>query len=173
MKARQVIEPVAGASGTALFFALVVHPLEENQPGKTGEYDHTVEFDLPEIQWIGRLCALLARRRSPDTPWLEFTYEEFIRRFRVAVDRAGLKELKFTPYGLRHGGASHDAAARRRALQDIQKRGNWRSFASVRRYEKSGRLALELRKIPDALRLRLLQLPPIVAARFEKFFGKR
>ena len=36
-----------------------------------------------------------------------------------------------------------------RDLVSIQKRGRWRAMASVRRYEKGGRLAQLLSKLPD------------------------
>lgn len=52
------------------------------------------------------------------------------------------------PYRLRHGGASRDFALKLRRLEEIQRRGRWKSFASVRRYEKGGRLQQLLRQLP-------------------------
>ena len=43
-------------------------------------------------------------------------------------------------YQLRHGGASHELATGRREITALAKRGRWGSMASVRRYEKGGRL---------------------------------
>ena len=53
------------------------------------------------------------------------------------------------PYRWRHGGASMDFWEKHRDLVSIQKRGRWRAMASVRRYEKGGRLAQLLSKLPD------------------------
>ena len=54
------------------------------------------------------------------------------------------------PYRLRHGGASTDYASRRRSLPEIQRIGRWRSFRSLRRYEKGGRLNQFLQSLPPA-----------------------
>eukprot|EP00971_Amphidinium_carterae_P194978 3868982-Amphidinium_carterae.1 len=48
----------------------------------------------------------------------------------------------------RHGGASRDYLLKIRTLEEIQKRGVWKSQASVRRYEKSGVLQRFILKIP-------------------------
>ena len=74
-----------------------------------------------------------------------------VRRSTRAAAATGVARLAPTPHGLRHGGASHDHAVRARHILAIQRRGRWRSFDSVRRYEKHGRLALQLRQLPRAL----------------------
>eukprot|EP00971_Amphidinium_carterae_P224070 4446352-Amphidinium_carterae.2 len=48
----------------------------------------------------------------------------------------------------RHGGASRDWLLKRRTLEEIQKRGVWKSQAFVRRYEKSGVLQRFILQIP-------------------------
>lgn len=52
---------------------------------------------------------------------------------------------------LRHGGASHDFATRSRTLEEVRRRGRWRSWASVRRYEKEPRVAQMLHRLPGPL----------------------
>ena len=52
----------------------------------------------------------------------------------------------------RHGGPSLDFAKKRRTLVEIQRRGRWRSFGSVRRHEKGGRLTQQLQALPKAAR---------------------
>ena len=45
-----------------------------------------------------------------------------------------------TPYQNRHGGPSRDIQMKLRCLAEVQKRGHWKSPASLRNYEKAGRL---------------------------------
>ena len=54
----------------------------------------------------------------------------------------------FHPYRLRHGGASHDFVNKLRDLTEIQHRGRWKSTASVRRYQKGGRLTQLMNALP-------------------------
>ena len=51
-------------------------------------------------------------------------------------------------YQLRHGRASHELATGRRNLTDIM---SWKSQVSVKRYEKGGRLAEILERLPPDL----------------------
>ena len=48
----------------------------------------------------------------------------------------------------RHAGASVDFATGARRLEEIQRRGRWRSARSLRRYEHGGRLTELLRRLP-------------------------
>ena len=50
--------------------------------------------------------------------------------------------MQITPYTLRHGGANEDCAVIARSLEEVQKRGGWKSFNSVRRCEKHARMSL-------------------------------
>ncbi len=54
-------------------------------------------------------------------------------------------------YRLRHGGASHDVAMKWRNLDEVQKRGSWRSTRSLARYAKPARLNEQLRAVDDAV----------------------
>ncbi len=58
-----------------------------------------------------------------------------------------LQTLRPVLYSLRHGGASHDMLNRIRPLEEIKKRGRWRSDASLRRYTKGTRVLSELKKV--------------------------
>ena len=62
-----------------------------------------------------------------------------------------VSSLDLHPYMLRHGGPSYDRAYTLRTLEEIQKRGRWKSANSVRRYEKGGRVAEQLHKVPRHL----------------------
>ncbi len=54
-------------------------------------------------------------------------------------------------YMLRHSGASTDFALKHRTLAEIKLRGRWRGDQSLRRYEKGGRLAEQLNRLPEKL----------------------
>ena len=54
-------------------------------------------------------------------------------------------------YQLRHGGASHDAVSGSRTLEAVRRRGRWRSWSSMRRYEKGARLGEVLHRLSSAM----------------------
>ena len=71
-------------------------------------------------------------------------------------NKLGLESLGSAhPYRLRHGGASRDYQHKMRSLTEIQKRGRWKSAASVRRYEKGGRLNQLLRSLAPKVLMKL------------------
>ena len=70
--------------------------------------------------------------------------------FRQAAEAAGLQRLRLCPHALRHGGASSDFALKHLTLSEVQRRGRWKCVASVRRYEKAGRLTRQLAKLSSA-----------------------
>ncbi len=50
-------------------------------------------------------------------------------------------------YFLKHGGASHDVAYRLRGLSAVEKRGAWKTTASVARYSKPVRLNEQIKAL--------------------------
>ena len=116
---------------------------------------------------VPALVALKHRRAGQNRLW-PFRYVELSRAFNQAVLTLGLVSTGISLYGLRHGGASHDRSMRSRDLKEVQQRGGWRSFTSVRRYEKHGRLGLEWAKLPDGVKLQALTAPDLVL----KLFGQ-
>ena len=59
----------------------------------------------------------------------------------------GVDVLKVTLHCFRHGGASHDFAVGARGIAEVQARGFWRAASSVRRYNKAGRIGLQLQTL--------------------------
>ena len=53
---------------------------------------------------------------------------------------------------MRHSGASWDRLQQRRDLNEIQKRGQWKSHASVARYEKATKVMSGYSRLPLELR---------------------
>ena len=53
--------------------------------------------------------------------------------------------FNLTMYQMHHSGASIDRARRFRTLQVLERRGQWRAFSSITRYDMSSRLAADCR----------------------------
>ncbi|OLQ05790.1 hypothetical protein AK812_SmicGene10971 [Symbiodinium microadriaticum] len=124
-------------------WTFVLHPTEGQVPSKTQEYDESLQLDLDYHRGLGEALyrCLKLGTRSPHE--IAFNLEtEILNKFLAECSL----ELSLKPLGhmhlyrLRHGGASHDFAAKHRDLAAIQMRGRWRSATSVRRYQKGGRL---------------------------------
>ena len=85
--------------------------------------------------------------RPPGSPVWNFTQVQFHSSLVEASLLGGTDILHPEPYGLRHGGASHDVLSKRRGLSSVKKRGRWRDGRSVRHYEKATVALHELNKL--------------------------
>ena len=163
----QILVPVRG-SPTAVHVGICIRAAELEVLSKTGDFDNTVLLDLDRHKWLGRL--LLIRRNVCGKSGRAFPMElEQLRRsFLRGAAVAGVTGLSPTLYGLRHGGASHDRAGNDRDLLAVQGRGHWRCTGTLRRYEKSGRLLIELDRLPPPTLRRLQRLEAQGPACFER-----
>ena len=164
LRAMQIIPPDFTDMGAARHLAIVARAAELIQLSKTGEHDHTVLLDRPRQHWLVALLIHLKHLRPlPESMLWDVDYDRLHKRFRWARDAVGAHCLGTTLYCLRHGGASHDRSLGERTLAEVQERGAWKSFASVRRYSKHGRLGIELEKLPrntrTAMKLAAQRLP--------------
>jgi integrase len=150
------------------FFTFVLAPEEIGEPTKTNLVDVNVPIDLPEHEWIADIWDRVAERGAlrPTEHVFKFQYRHLLEQFRTTMDIIGCDELGATPHCLRHGGASEDYASRARSLNQIQKRGQWKSAASVQRYSKPGRIGLQLQKLENEA----LQLVECLSHNAERFF---
>ncbi|CAK0882535.1 unnamed protein product, partial [Prorocentrum cordatum] len=168
MKAFQLVPPAAGLQGGFRWWTLLPHPEELLVPSKTGELDDSPPLDVPELQWLTPALRDLKARLEPREPLWSFGYAQLREELESALAALGLQSLGATLYCLRHGGASHDRIVGRRSLEEVAKRGRWRARLSVRRYEKHGRLALQVAKVPpvvhERLRLSMQRLPQLFAS---------
>ena len=113
---------------------------------KSGEYDDSVIIgDAASIKahrgWVALLLSQLKSELPPSSSLCCISLSRWERLFVAAAARCGLSRLRLTPHCLRHGAASSDFASKLRSLDEIQRRGRWKSQLSLKRYEKSGRLA--------------------------------
>jgi hypothetical protein len=112
---------------------------------KSGDYDDTVLFGDPASCTAQRaFVAGVLMRAKAEAPALGRVFPlrlfDLELKFKQAVTALKLNRLQCTPHCLRHGGPSTDFALGYRSLADIQRRGRWHAQASVKRYEKAGRL---------------------------------
>ena len=112
----------------------------------------SIALDRPELAWMGAFLNVLVEERVAPLRLWRFTHHELSQDMLEAGRASGTHVLGLHLYKLRHGGASHDALTSFRPLMAIKKRGGWTTDASVRRYERSGRLQQELMKLPSATR---------------------
>ena len=120
---------------------VVIFPLGNERPGKTGAFDHSVQPVLEQHPSLAQALKLWVAGRLPGELLFSLTYETFLGLFKAAAARGRSEALGPTPYGLRLGSASHDQAPRLRSLAGIQRRALWRSWACGRRHEKSEQTA--------------------------------
>ena len=116
--------------------ALQLHPAEEGVSSKARVFDDGVPLDSGVLPWLPAALkkVLGLNSRDPGEKMFLFSYAELLKQFRAACHDLGIRDPSL--YRLRHGGASHDAAARLRTIAEIKRRGRWSSDTSVRRYEK-------------------------------------
>jgi hypothetical protein len=126
-----------------------IAPFQLLRPAKTGMMDESVTID--HMKWAHPFQELLVQGRSPRDPLWPFDVIDLNREFRCSVNTCNLSHLESTLYSLRRGGASEDVLRRRRSLEEVQRRGRWRSQTSVRRYTKEAKILSELRKVKPSL----------------------
>ncbi|CAK0906068.1 unnamed protein product, partial [Prorocentrum cordatum] len=127
---------------------LVMRPEERGQPRKTGSFDDTVSVEDLDAH-ISTHLVQLARGRDPSEKLFRLSISQCKDAFEDAADLVGLAAEQLCTYQVRHGGASRDAMLKRRGLSEIQKRGGWKTFNSVRRYEKFGKVQQAINRTPS------------------------
>ena len=128
-----LVEPHAAVSTC---WTLVVAPSTVGKPTKTGTVDETVRLDMDDMKWLGPVLAKLKEHTKKGECVWDFTYPMLTAELR---EISALLKIDIVPCQFRHSGPSWDATQQRRTLEQIQKRGRWKTFSSVCRYEKGGR----------------------------------
>ena len=111
-------------------WSIMVRPEEDEQPGKTGELDVAIAFDLHRHLLLYPALDLM--------PVFPFEYKQAAAELSKSLARLGLSGLGLSLYCLRHGGASVYRNVNARPLAEVMQRGNWVNWASVLRYDKHG-----------------------------------
>jgi len=151
---RHVLRPAPSNMGIELpTVTLLIRPMEcslaeSSRPSKTGAFDDSVPLDMPYLQEAPMALTRLAQSRPGEARLFQTSYEQMKQDLTLRCRQAGLGSLHVTTYCFRHGGPSHDRAAGLRDLSQILKRGRWAALASVKRYEKAGRVQAALNSAP-------------------------
>ena len=159
MMTLDVLSPPPAVADLGLHANLIVSPEEREVATKTGGFDMTVALDDTRDVTLGdELCQQRDERLAAagvqadmdlgEVALFAFRARDFTEAWRSAVTHLQVEHICDTPYQSRHGGPSRDAQMRLRTLAEIQRRGHWRSPASLRNYEESGRLHQILARVP-------------------------
>ena len=116
---------------------------------KTGVSDESIIWDNRETMFLGEIFAAIKKQGPPKSRVWDFDYPEAAKSFKEAAVAMGLNP--FVPYQLRHSGPSWDRLHARRSQNVVMKRGRWKSFASLARYEKGGMLTKQYQQLPQKL----------------------
>jgi hypothetical protein len=114
---------------------------------KTGTHDDTVILGNLDVNLVPMLRRLL-RGKAKTEKVFDITMGEYKDHFEEAAKDLKLEKHRLVTYQARHGGATRDILLKRRDLEEVRKRGHWRTYSSLRRYEKSGRLQKVLQVTP-------------------------
>lgn len=166
---RQITLPAASGRGAARCAAITIGGEELQVEGKTGQFDSWVLLDLERQQsMVPILHSLKKRVHMTDVLW---TLSQM--RPTAHVQRAALltevEVLGMCLYSPQHAGASRDDSEGARSLTQIQARGQWRTFTSVIRYSKAGRLATERHKMTKSSRRAAAELGPCMGELFKRY----
>jgi integrase len=123
--------------GVLKHWSILLFPQERVPSSKTLAKDESLVMDSSYMAWWDRVLPLLKQGKA-ESRVFAFSYEHYIPVFKQAAAEIGLPDL--VPYQARHSGASVDAANHYRTIAEIQRRGRWKTSASVQRYEKHAQL---------------------------------
>ena len=109
---------------------------------KTG-HNQGVIIDSPVLtkEWREYL-----QKVAPHEKIFPITQQDFYRAWEELKKELGLPIGP--PHDLRHSGAARDIASQRRTLEEVRRRGRWRSMDSVARYTKTFLLVAARTKVP-------------------------
>ncbi|CAK0856983.1 unnamed protein product, partial [Prorocentrum cordatum] len=139
LRLQDIVPPTPSASGAHRFLSVTLRAQEVGEVSKTGEFDAPVRLALERQAGLGQgLLAMAAARGSggapPWSPLFAVSQPQVANAWRKAARAPGLAKLGAChACQLRHSGPGHDYAAGLRDLEQIRRRGRWKSWSSVRR----------------------------------------
>jgi hypothetical protein len=143
LKKGHLTRPTAGVTSE---WTILLHPEELESPSKTGEFDLSVALDSRWMQaWINPVAEALKRTQGEQL-W-DFTYADAAAELKTIGELLG---VSLTLYQARHSGPSIDRSQKARDMGEVKKRGGWKSWKSLQRYEKSARLANTFANMTEA-----------------------
>eukprot|EP00972_Heterocapsa_arctica_P027130 3989490-Heterocapsa_arctica.AAC.1 len=68
---KDTVPPPTGRALNIHYWSVVLHPVEDETPSKTGEFDKSVVVNNPEFPWVGPMLTRLKRGRAGTQPLLD------------------------------------------------------------------------------------------------------
>lgn len=143
-------------------------------PSKVGETDESVTLNVNFLQWMNPLLAHLKTAANDNDFVCPFPQSQGSKIFLEAVDALGFRSngVQCT-YQIRHGAASTEVLCRGKALEDVMKKGRWKTLVSVRRYEQGGKLAQVFGSLSKKVQKQCLDSEALLAQQMLTFVGCR
>ena len=135
-----LIAPVIGVTN---HWCLLICPEERRDRTKIGESDDSVVWDAEYLQWFNPVLEALKVGDQDELLW-DFSYGEIAGEIKKVSEEL---QISVVPYQLRHAGPSWERLTKLRTLEQIQKRGRWKTMRSVTRYEKAARLTHQVQSL--------------------------
>ena len=146
----QLVPPSHASRMPYCLWGVILYPSDLGQLGKTGTSDDAVLIDSET--WLGPFLQLLTNSRDKnDLLWTQ-PGAAVNSKFKTAFAALNLTALKPVRYSLRHGGASDDLLNRRRSIEEVKKRGQWRTDSSLRRYGKETKALSQIHLMPPPVK---------------------
>ena len=144
---------------------------KKGQPSKTGDMDEGITPDHPYLQWMKAVYQHIKASKKAKDPFISFiplNMKQLSDLFAKAVDGCGFRGLGVQCSDqIRHGSASTDMLNRQRTVEELMKRGRWKTMSSLGQYEQGGCLSQIFGKLSKTEQKRALQaeldLPPVLA----------
>eukprot|EP00435_Cladocopium_sp_Y103_P073136 s379_g42.t1 len=128
--------------------------IRKSKTGLRFNIDEAVAIYDVELHRLWELCQLPVAPPPSHHVW-PHSDSAFRKLFYKGLDALGLTALKFQPYSIRRGGATH-AFVTQRTLDAILLRGRWRSLAVARLYLEDGQSQLAQLQMSKLSKTRLL-----------------
>ena len=148
IQVQDLLPPAGGAGLGRQQWSIQVAPEDRLEPSKTQTFDDTIMVD--ESPRLGALLGRMASGKAPTAPLFDLAPGLVRQQWSEACSLLGFPEL--VSYQLRHGGASSDLLARKRAMGEVMSRMRVRTLITLRRYAKPGRITLMLQRMSPAVR---------------------
>eukprot|EP00971_Amphidinium_carterae_P070832 1400923-Amphidinium_carterae.5 len=153
--ARDVFPPVGRKrklTGIASSYSLLLMPSSRGLAAKNRSSDGALSVGIGGRDFLNGVLAKLLKKVPPTGLLFGIKLSEYERIFKMCVGDLKLQALRLTPHCIRHGGPSHDIYHQHASLQQVQQRGRWLSLKSVFRYEKHGKIWVQLARLSTAQR---------------------
>ena len=145
----QLIPPSPVAAGRLKeVWGVLLHPQQNNVPGKTGEFDESILLNDPEWNFMNPHWMALVANRPPSDPLFPAEGLVISQCFQNSVENLNLQSENLVRYGLRHAGASNDLLSGKRTREEVKARAGWKTDSSMSRYTKETHALKALHRIP-------------------------